>query len=185
MFVIPAAVPGVVGTLLWKNFYALDYGLINQFFRFAGLGNLTHPWLADRNTALGAIIFAGFPWVGVFTFLILIGGLINIPSELYEAAIIDGCNVWRRFWSIDIPMLIPQFGLLLFFTYIGSVQGYQSILLFTKGGPGYSTYVPAFQMYQKFALENQFGYASAIGVALFAVVLAGTIINRAVLKRKD
>jgi ABC-type sugar transport system permease subunit len=121
--------------------------------------------------------------VGVFAFLILIGGLINIPAELYEAARMDGVSIRQRFFNIDLPILKPQLGLLLFFTYIGSVQGYQNILLLTNGGPGYSTYVPAFLMYRKLASEGQFGYASAIGVVLFIVVLAGTIVNQKMLHK--
>jgi raffinose/stachyose/melibiose transport system permease protein len=185
LFVIPSVVPGVVGTLLWKNIYNSDYGLINSFLRIVGMGQFTHAWMAERATAIWSIIFVGFPWVGVFQFLVLMGGLLNIPAELYEAAKIDGVNIWQRFWSIDIPMLKPQLGLLLFFSYIGSIQGYQNILLLTQGGPAYATYVPAFYMYQKLSVESNFGYASAIGVVLFIVVLAGTIINRLALRTKE
>jgi ABC-type sugar transport system permease subunit len=185
LFVIPSVVPGVVSTLLWKNIYNSDYGLINSFLRAAGLGQFAHAWMAERGTAIWSVIFVGFPWVGVFQFLVLMGGLLNIPAELYEAAKLDGANVWQRFWKIDIPMLKPQIGLLLFFSYIGSIQGYQNILLLTQGGPGYATYVPAFYMYRKLSFESNFGYASAIGVVLFIVVLAGTVINRLALRTKE
>jgi ABC-type sugar transport system permease subunit len=185
LFVIPSVVPGVVSALLWKNIYNSDYGLINSFLRAVGLGQFAHAWMAERATAIWSIIFTGFPWVGVFQFLILMGGLLNIPMELYEAAKLDGASVWQRFWKIDIPMLKPQIGLLLFFSYIGSIQGYQNILLLTQGGPGYATYVPAFYMYKKLSSESNFGYASAIGVVLFIVVLAGTIINRVLLRTKE
>jgi ABC-type sugar transport system permease subunit len=185
LFVIPSVVPGVVASLLWKNIYNSEYGLINNFLRLVGLGQYAHAWMAERGTAIWSIIFVGFPWVGAFQFLVLMGGLLNIPGELYEAAKIDGTNIWQRFWKIDLPMLRPQIGLLLFFSYIGSIQGYQNILLLTQGGPGYATYVPAFYMYRKLSLESNFGYASAIGVTLFFVVLAGTIINRILLRSKE
>jgi ABC-type sugar transport system permease subunit len=156
-----------------------------MLLRAAGLGEYAHSWLAEKSTSLWAIIFVGFPWVGAFQFLIYIGGLINIPAELYEAARMDGVSVRQRFRHIDLPMLRPQLALILFFTFIGSVQGYQNILLLTKGGPGFSTYVPAFQMYQKLAAEGQYGYASAIGVVLFFIVLAGTIINQTLIRKKQ
>jgi raffinose/stachyose/melibiose transport system permease protein len=149
-----------------------------------GLGSYARSWLGEKSISLWAIIFTGFPWVGAFQFLIYIGGLINIPGELYEAAKMDGVSVWQRFWRIDVPMLRSQLALILFFAFIGSVQGYQNILLLTNGGPGYSTYVPAFQMYQKLAAEGQYGYASAIGVMLFLVVLVGTIVNQTLLRKK-
>ena len=79
------------------------------------------------------------------------GGLLNINAELFDSAQIDGAGAWRRFWHIDVPLLEPQFRLLLFFAFAGSIQGFANILIFTRGGPGYATYVPALQMYLQIA----------------------------------
>jgi multiple sugar transport system permease protein len=72
----------------------------------------------------------------------------------------------------------------LFFAFLGSIQGFAMIQIFTQGGPGYSTYVPAFQMYKKIA-EGDFGYASAIGMILFMIVMAGTAINQYFRRRTE
>jgi ABC-type sugar transport system permease subunit len=167
-------VPGVVGVLLWKQIYDPQIGLLNETLKAFGLGHLTRAWLADANTAIWAIIFAGFPWVSIFAFLIYLGGLLNINHEIFDAAAIDGASAWQRFWDIDLKMIRPQLRLILFFTFLGSVQEYGSIWIMTRGGPGTATYVPGLQMFLQISAA-EFGYASAIGFILALVVLAITV----------
>lgn len=173
-FIVPSIVPGVVGVLLWKQIYDPQIGLLNETLKALGLGHLTRAWLADANTAIWAIIFAGFPWVGIFAFLIYLGGLLNINHEIFDAAAIDGANAWRRFWDIDLKMIRPQLRLILFFTFLGSVQEYGNIWIMTRGGPGTATYVPGLQMFLQISAA-EFGYASAIGFILALVVLVITV----------
>ncbi|MCS6848455.1 MAG: PQQ-binding-like beta-propeller repeat protein [Anaerolineae bacterium] len=173
-FIVPSIVPGVVGVLLWKQIYDPQIGLLNETLKALGLGHLTRAWLADANTAIWAIIFAGFPWVGIFAFLIYLGGLLNINHEIFDAAAIDGASAWRRFWDIDLKMIRPQLRLILFFTFLGSVQEYGNIWIMTRGGPGTATYVPGLQMFLQISAA-EFGYASAIGFILALVVLVITV----------
>ena len=177
-FIIPSIVPGIVTVLIWRMIYGSDVGLINQTLELLGLPQLRQAWLGNSRYALGSIIFAGFPWIGAFAFLIYFGGLINISKELYDAAKIDGANAWWCFWKIEFQLLKPQFGILLFFSYRGSIQAYSDIFVFTRGGPGFATYVPGLQMYLEIADRGNYGYASALGVVLFIVVFAVTIIVR-------
>ncbi|MBC7320264.1 sugar ABC transporter permease, partial [bacterium] len=137
----------------------------------------THSWLGEPGTALWAIIFMGIPWVGAFPFLIYYGGLISIPSELFDAAKVDGANTFQRFFRIDLPLLLGQIKLLIVLTYIGTMQDFTTIFIMTGGGPASSTYVPALQLYYSAMRFNKFGYASAIATVLFIVLLIGTIIN--------
>ena len=173
-FIIPSIVPGVVGVLLWKQIYDPQIGLLNEILKVIGLGELTRAWLSDASIAIWAIIFTGFPWVGIFAFLIYFGGLLNINREIFDAAAIDGASAWRRFWEIDLKMISPQLRLILFFTFLGSVQEYGGIWIMTRGGPGTSTYVPGLQMFLQISAA-EFGYASAIGFILALVVLAITV----------
>lgn len=175
-FVVPSIVPPVVMVLLWKMIYDPNVGLINQVLEQIGLSEYTMAWLGNEATALGAVIFAGFPWVSVFAFLVYSGGLININQDIYDAAKIDGIRTWRRFWSIDVPMLRPQFRIILFFSYVTSIQAFANIWIFTRGGPGSATYVPGLHMFFKIS-DGEYGYASAIGVVLFAIAFAGTMLN--------
>lgn len=176
LFVLPAVVPGLITVFLWRMVYDPYAGLLNQVLRLIGLTDWSRAWLGNEDTALWAIIGAGFPYISAFPFLIYMGGLLNISTEMYDAAKIDGANWWRQFWSIDVPLLVPQMRLLIFFTLAGVIQGFAQIYIYTRGGPGYATYVPGLQMYFQLA-EGDFGYASAIGVLLFIIILAGTIFS--------
>lgn len=176
-FIIPLVVPGVVGILLWINIYDPNIGLLNQTLTLLGLGDQTRSWLGDKTTALPAIIFMGFPWVSPFALLIFYGGLISIPQELFDAAKVDGATWWSRFWRMDLPLLMSQIKLLLILAFIGSVQEFQSIFLTTGGGPGNVTYTPALELYYQATRFNNYGLASAMGTALFTVILIGTILN--------
>jgi len=176
LFVLPAVVPGLIIVFLWRMVYDPYAGLLNQILRVVGLTDWTRAWLGNESTALWAIIGAGFPYISAFPFLIFMGELLNISTEMYDAAKIDGANWWRQFWRIDVPLLLPQMRLLIFFTLAGTIQGFAQIYIYTRGGPGYATYVPGLQMYYQLA-EGDFGYASAIGVLLFIVIFAGTLFS--------
>lgn len=169
-FVLPAIVPGIVAILLWKTIWAPNIGLVNQILQVVGLGQYQHAWLGEDATALLAVILTGFPWIDIFAFLVFYGGLLTINSEVFDAASVDGANVVRRFLSIDIPGLRPQIMLVMFFAFIGSIQGFEGIYILTGGGPGTATSVPALEMFLKISKTAQFGYASAIGFVLTAVI---------------
>ncbi len=177
LFVLQVIVPGVVGVLLWVNVYDPNIGLANQTLQAVGLDGLTRSWLGDADTAIWSIVFMGFPWVSAFALLIFYGGLISIPSELFDSAALDGASTLRRIVNIDLPLLLAQVRLLLILTFIATVQEFAAIFLTTGGGPGSSTYVPSLELYYQAVRFNNFGAASAIGAVLFIVILAGTIIN--------
>lgn len=169
-FVLPAIVPGIVAILLWKTIWAPNIGLVNQVLAVLGLQQYQRAWLGEEGTALLAIILTGFPWIDIFAFLVFFGGLLAISSAVFDSAAVDGANWVRRFWSIDLPALRPQLMILLFFTFIGSIQGFAGIFVLTGGGPGTATYVPALEMYYMISRTAEFGYASAIGFVLALVV---------------
>lgn len=174
LFVLPAVVPDLVFTLMWRQVYDPNTGLLNQLLAAMGLGQFRRAWLGNEDTAIWAIVGVGFPFVSAFAFLIFIGGLLNINADYFDAAKIDGASLWQRFLHIDVPLLLPQFRVLLFFATVGAVQGFAGVFILTRGGPGTATYVPALQMYLRIA-EGDFGYASAIGVVLFVMIMALTL----------
>ncbi len=176
-FILPLVLPSVVGILLWVNIYDPNIGLLNQTLTAFGQGHLARSWLGDKDTAMAAILFMGFPWVGAFALLIFYGGLISIPDELFDAAKVDGANWWQRFWRIDLPMLMGAIKLLLILAFIGSMQEFQSIFLTTGGGPGNVTYTPALELYYQATRFTNYGLASAMGTVLFLVILGATILN--------
>ncbi len=177
LLVVPMVVPGVVSTLMWKNIYDPNIGALNSFLDSVGLTSWKHSWLGDEGTALWSIIFMGFPFVNSFAFLVYYGGLINIPVDLFEAAKVDGSRPLWNFWHIHLPLISPQLKMLIITTFISSVQDYGGIYLLTAGGPGTSTYVPGLELYYAATKFGQYGYACAMGLVMFVVILIGSLFN--------
>ncbi len=179
LFIFPIVVPGVALILVWRNIFDPNIGLLNNLLAALGMMNMQQPqaWLGDPNTAIWSIVFIGFPWVGAFALLLYYGGLISIPTELFDAVKVDGASGMRRFWSLDLPLLLGQIKLLLILGFIGGMQEFSLVFLTTEGGPYNATYTPALELYYQAMRFSNFGLASAIGTVLFIVILGGTIIN--------
>jgi len=175
VFIYPIVVPSIVGLLLWLFIYDPNFGLLNQVLSVVGLESLQHVWLGETKTAMPALAFIGFPWIGAFSLLIFYGGMIGIPKDVYEAGVMDGIGKFRRFWSIELPLLTGQIRMLLILTFIGTIQDFTLVYLTTLGGPFDSTYVPALELYLSATRFNDYGYASAMGIILFLFILMGTI----------
>lgn len=177
IFLIPIVVPGVAVQLIWLGMIYSDYGLLNETLRLFGLETLTRGWLNDPGTALVAIMFIGFPFVSGFDVLIYYAGLSSIPEEVIEAASIEGCVGVRRFFLIDLPLVLSQLKLILILTVIAGVQGFESLFILTRGGPGFETMVPGLWMYFNAFSFQRMGYACAIGVLLFLMIFGLTVVN--------
>ncbi len=193
LYTIPMVVPGIVNLLIWIFMYTPSGG-INTILTLLGLEKWTltpsgpRSWLGDQKTALGAVLFVGFPWVSPMTMLIFLAGLEGISTEMVEAARVDGATGWRMFWNIELPMIFGQLRFVIVTGTIGVMQGFQSILVLTRGGPGYATMVPAMRMYDvvmpygSSQAAPQMGFGSAIGVFIFLVIMLITILNFRVLR---
>lgn len=204
-FVVPMIVPGMVFILIWKLFYDPTIGPINSVLRATGLmdalvwldSHLLHwgsftaagnpAWLGDPHLAVPALLFWGFPWVGAFGVLIYLAGLQNISSEIYEAANLDGAGWFRKFWSIELPLILTQVRMNLIVVCIGTLQDFGTILILfgENGGPGGIVNVPGLYMYRSaFALQKA-GLACAAGVVLFAIIYALTLVNNRLLRSRS
>ena len=176
LFVLPIVVPGLVGSLLWKQIYNPQGGL-DQILVALGLEEWIHVWLGEEKTAIWSIVFMGPPYIGAMPFLLYYGGFTSIDASLYEAARIDGASRWDIFWRIQIPMIAPQMKLLIMLGFIGSVQDYGGIYLLTGGGPGVATYTPGLELYYNATMFGNYGYACAMGLVLFVFIMIGTFFN--------
>lgn len=177
IFVIPMVVPYLVMVLIWRFIYNPQVGLLNQFLTLVGLESWTHAWLSDPNLAIWAIAFVRFPWLPTLQFLIILGGLQAISPDIIESSQIDGAGLFKRIRHIDIPMAAGQIKLAIILTAIFMTQRFDLFLVLTDGGPGYSTMVPALHLYHSAFNFLEFGYASAIGVILFVIMMTLTVIN--------
>jgi raffinose/stachyose/melibiose transport system permease protein len=173
VLVLPIVLPPLVLIEVWAYLLQPGSGLVDHVLGAVGLPQPT--WLADQHLALVSILLVGFPWISNLGFLIFLGGLQNLPKDLLDAARLDGAGVLRRVFSIDIPLLMPQFRIVVILSGINAVQNFVPILLLTNGGPGTATLVPGLDMYQSAFQNSLYGYGMAIGTVLFVAMLIFTL----------
>ena len=173
VLVLPIVLPPLVLIEVWAYLLQPGSGLIDRIFGAVGLP--TPSWFADPHLALVSILLIGFPWISNLGFLIFLGGLQNLPKDVLDAGRLDGLTAARRVFAIDIPLLMPQFRIVVILSGIYAVQNFIPILLLTNGGPGTATLVPGLDMYQSAFQNDQYGYGMAIGTLLFVVMLVFTL----------
>ena len=142
--ILPAVVPGIVILLLWQFIYDGTHGLLNAFLEGVGLEDWQQPWLGSPKTALYAVTFMGFPWVGGVTVLIYLAGLQGISDEVIDSSLVDGCSGLRRIFAIDIPLILGQFKLIIVLAVIGGLQGWVAVFVMTAGGRGRRAWYPGY-----------------------------------------
>ena len=177
VFVIPMVVPTMVIFLIWKFFYMLPGGAINEFLGMIGRAEWQTPWLGNIDTALLSVIFVGFPWISGFQMLIFLAGIQGISESIIESAVIDGANSIVRFFRIELPLIVPQIKLVSILAIIHTVQGFTDIMVLTGGGPGKTTMVPGLLLYRTAMQYGRMGYACSMGVVLFLIILGLTYLN--------
>lgn len=187
LILLPMVAPGMVYTLLWQKIFDPMTGLLSTLLQTIGIlepGQIVN-WLGDEKLVIPSLIFMGFPWIGGTAVLIYMSGLMNISGEIIEASVLDGCGAFTRILRIDIPLIMGQIRYFLVFGLIGGIQDYNSQLILTKGGPGYTTYVPGYYMFTKAFTSNRMGYASAVGFVMFLSIFALTFLILRSSMKKD
>lgn len=177
----PVVTSIVVWAIVWKYIFATDAGLINQILL---LFNIQGPaWLYNFGLAMPVVIVVSVLKNVGLNMVIFLAALQEVPKMYYEAAKIDGASRMRTFWNITFPMISPAFFLALILTLIGSLKVFSQIQVMTDGGPGTSTYVLVYYIYQQAFKQFEFGYASSIAFILFFLVLILTIVQWNMRKR--
>ncbi|QPL05551.1 MULTISPECIES: carbohydrate ABC transporter permease [Actinomyces] len=166
---LPQVIAMVVLAVSWRRIYAPD-GLLNSGLRLIGLDALTRSWLGDFDTALIAVGLIG-TWVstGLVTVL-LMSGIAGIPKDYYEAAMLDGAGWWRRFWYVTVPGVRAEILVSLTLTVIAALKTFDLVYVTTSGGPGTSTTVPSYEVYNQAFRLGQVGTASSLAVVLTLVI---------------
>jgi ABC-type sugar transport system permease subunit len=166
IYFLPILTSIIVVALMFGLLYDKDIGLVNWVISLAGIDPVY--WLGQTWGKPAIISLVVWRWAGYLS-LYFLAGLQAIPHDLYEAAEVDGANAWRKFLNVTIPGLRPIIIFIAVTVTIGSSQIFEEPYILTGGGPENSTLSVAMELYrQGFSLLN-FGYASAIGFALFAV----------------
>ncbi|MAE66665.1 MAG: hypothetical protein CMJ18_20545 [Phycisphaeraceae bacterium] len=135
-------------------------------------------WLGDSRLVIPAVILWGFPWIGTVGVLIYLAGLQNISQDVYEAAELDGLGAFGKMFRIELPLIMTQVRINLVFMTIGTLGEYVffMVLLGADGGPRNVGMVPGLYMYREAFINTRFGYSCALGVVLFALLLAITVL---------
>jgi ABC-type sugar transport system permease subunit len=156
--------------IVFRMFYNREFGFFNELIM--ALGGMPVDWLGDRGvvkfSVMGVVLWR---WTGLLAVYFL-AGLQSIPDELYEAAAIDGANKTQRFWNITIPALRPVMLFVSVIVVIGSIQIFDDPQILTQGGPANASLSVVQYLYTRGISELLYGYASAVGVILFVVIFA-------------
>ncbi|WP_242527395.1 carbohydrate ABC transporter permease [Ktedonosporobacter rubrisoli] len=174
VFYLPVILPPIVTVFLWRWIYNPDSGLLNALL------NLVHVasglWLESPVTALPALVVVATWSSAGSTMLIYLAALQGVPSMLYEAAEIDGANLWARLWFITLPSIRPIMLLMLVLQIIGTMQVFIEPFTMTNGGPQNATISVLLLIYNYAFQQSDFGGASALGVILFLVLAVFALI---------
>lgn len=165
---LPVMLPPVVVAILWKWFYDPGPGLFNSTLRLFGLPELA--WLNDTDTSmLSLVLVATWASMGSAT-LIYLAALATIPGELYEAAELDGANVWQRLRHVTIPQTRFVLLVMMLMQIVATMQVFTEPYIMTGGGPEDSTVTVLLLLYRYAFVYNDFGTASALSLLLFVVL---------------
>ena len=171
----PYLMSNVVAGIVWLWILDTQLGIGNEIISALGFDRI--PFLGDETWAIPTIALINV-WRHVgYTALLLFAGLQAIPNDMYEAAKVDGASEWRMFWRITMPLLRPVLAVVLIMTVIGSFQVFDTVAVTTAGGPANATNVLQYYIYGAAFGRFQFGYASAMSVALLVVLSVITFIQ--------
>lgn len=182
IFFVPFIANSVAIASTWILLYHPRYSPLNNTLRNLGIEN-PPLWLASSQWAMPALIIMAV-WAGTgYAAVIYLAGLQSLPPDLYEAAELDGAGVFEKFRAITWPLLTPTTFFLLVTGFIGASQSFGMINLMTSGGPGRSTTVLSYYIYQNAFQFYRFGYAAAMAWFMFAAVLLLTLVLWTVQRR--
>jgi multiple sugar transport system permease protein len=168
VFILPILIPGIVVGAIWKLLLNFDFGLVNQFTGLMGFDPMN--WLGAKQTALASVIFVDIWHWTPFCFLLFLAGLESLPQDVYEAAKIDGATIWQELVYVTIPMMWPTIIVTFAFRLVLAFKVFDEVYLLTGGGPGTSTEVISFTLYQRFFREDKTGYGAAMSTSIIFLV---------------
>ena len=177
IFFLPIAMAPAIIATVFKYALEANYGSLNESLRALGIigPNEVVAWLGASLGLWAIVAINVFQWMG-FSMMIYFAGLMAIPDDLYEAAVIDGAGWWRKLWSITIPSLRGTTNVLIVLGIVGSLKTFDIVWLTTGGGPGVATQFLTTFLYQERANRNA-GYASAIGMVILVIAFTLSMIQ--------
>ena len=180
---IPVIASLIASAAVWDVMYRPDGGLINQFLNLFGFSSVN--FLGKKPTALPSVAAVSIWKSTGYYMVIYYAGIMNVPTEVQEAAIVDGATPVQRFWYITLPILKPITYMIVTLGIIGSFQVFDLVYKMTGGGPGRATLTVAYMIYSYAFQDKRMGYACALAVGLLAVILLIHLIQTLFFKERD
>ncbi len=181
---LPQVVAMVVIAVSWRRIYSPDGGL-NGLLGFLGLDGIERAWLGDYTWALPAVGFIGTWFETGLVTVLLLAGMGRIPVDLYEAARLDGCGPVREFFAVTLPSIRGEIAVALTLTVIAALRTFDLVYVTTRGGPGTSTSVPSYEVYNRAFQQGRVGSAAAIGVSLMLIIFVIAFLITRIGERSD
>ncbi|WP_413990834.1 carbohydrate ABC transporter permease [Labrys okinawensis] len=182
LFFAPNVVSATVIGLVWVWLLDTQYGLLNHYLGSFGIEAV--PWLTSTRWSLVGVSIASVWWDLGLAFVLFLAALQDIPSDLTEAAMVDGAGRWNRLRFIILPHLRPVLSMVVTLQLISTLRIFSQVYVMTNGGPGTSSQSPIYYVYQMAIVRNLFGYASAIAILLFIGILVLTFLQRFLLSER-
>ncbi len=175
VYFLPSVIAGVAVALLWGRIFDPKFGILNPFLAHFGIKG--PGWLADPQWAVPALVIMSLWSVGG-NIIIYLAGLQGVPTDLYDAAKVDGATAWQRFWHVTLPMTTPVIFYNLILGLIGTFQYFTEVYVLTNGSgnPARSTLFYNLYLYQNAFRYFHMGYASTMAWVLFIIVLGITLL---------
>lgn len=180
---LPAISSMVIVCVIWSTLYQFPTGPLNSLLQGLTFG-LAGPvdWLGDSAWSMPALVLLSAWQAYGFQMIVYLAGLQNISPELYDAAKIDGANAWQRFWHITMPGLKQTHVFVILITTIQAFKLFTQVNILTQGGPDGRTDTVVHYMIHSGFVEQKVGYASAVSIILFVIVLAVSLVQRRLMR---
>lgn len=183
IFILPILIPGIVIGAIWKLMMNYDFGLLNQTIGLLGIA--PHDWLGSAATALLSVVVVDVWHWTPFCFLLFLAGLESLPQDVFEAGRVDGSSAWQELRYITLPMMMPTIMVTFAFRLVLAFKVFDEVYLLTGGGPGTSTEVVSFTLYQRFFTEDRVGYGSAMAVTVIFLISLLLVLALGVRRRTE
>jgi multiple sugar transport system permease protein len=171
-FYLPGVISGLAVAIIWRFVFDFNVGVLNWLMTSLGLQPVN--WLGNVYTALPSLAGMAIVAGNGVAIIIFCAALLGIPSELYDAAAVDGASFWHRHWSITLPLLTPALLYVIVISTLGALQVFVPIYVLTRGGPVYSTMTVGYYIYNQLIFYGNTGTAAAAGLLLLIATVGLT-----------
>jgi multiple sugar transport system permease protein len=182
LFFAPNVVSATVIGLIWVWILDTQFGIVNQYLGMVGISAI--PWLTSTQWSLIGVSIASIWWDLGLAFVLFLAALQDVPQEIYESAEVDGANRWEKFWYVTLPHLRPVLSMVVTLQLISTMRIFSQVYVMTNGGPAGSSSSVIHYIYTTAIVRQSMGYASAISILLFVMILVITVIQRLLIRER-